>query len=159
MISLVRIVVALVSDAVRLVWLLFRPSAQIRAENLVLRKQLAQYIERGFKPRCVDAARRASLALLTRWFDWHDAIVIVRPRTILHWYRADWRWKCKSGRPPIPAELRCLIRRMGAENPLWGEERIASELLVKLGIGVSPRTVRVGTAHPYRQRRDSGSGH
>lgn len=31
---------------------------------------------------------------------------------------------------------------MARDNPLWGEERIASELLVKLGIGVSPRTVR-----------------
>jgi hypothetical protein len=30
---------------------------------------------------------------------------------------------------------------MAADNPLWGEERIANELLVKLGIRVSPRTV------------------
>ena len=145
MISQVRIVVVLVADAVRFVLLLLRPSAQIRAENLVLRKQLAQYIERGVKPHRVDAATRVSLALLTRWFDWHDAIVIVRPQTILRWHRADWRlfWrlKCKSGRPPIPAELRCLIRRMATENPLWGEERIANELRVKLGIRVSPRTV------------------
>jgi hypothetical protein len=31
---------------------------------------------------------------------------------------------------------------MGRENPSWGEERIANELLLKLGIQVSPRTVR-----------------
>jgi putative transposase len=31
---------------------------------------------------------------------------------------------------------------MARENSLWGEERIASELLVKLGIRISPRTVR-----------------
>jgi putative transposase len=30
---------------------------------------------------------------------------------------------------------------MASENPLWGEERIANELLVKLGIRMSPRTV------------------
>jgi putative transposase len=30
---------------------------------------------------------------------------------------------------------------MASENPLWGEERIANELLLKLGIRVSPRTV------------------
>jgi hypothetical protein len=30
---------------------------------------------------------------------------------------------------------------MAAENPTWGEERIANELKVKLGIRVSPRTV------------------
>jgi transposase InsO family protein len=31
---------------------------------------------------------------------------------------------------------------MANENPLWGEERIANELMLKLGIRVSPRTVR-----------------
>jgi hypothetical protein len=31
---------------------------------------------------------------------------------------------------------------MARENPVWGEERIANELLVKLGIQVSPRTLR-----------------
>jgi putative transposase len=40
---------------------------------------------------------------------------------------------------------------MARENPIWGEERIASELLVKLGIGVSPRTVR-----KYMPKRPNG---
>jgi transposase InsO family protein len=31
---------------------------------------------------------------------------------------------------------------MANENPIWGEERIANELLLKLAIRVSPRTVR-----------------
>jgi putative transposase len=31
---------------------------------------------------------------------------------------------------------------MAQDNPLWGEERIANELLLKLGVRVSPRTVR-----------------
>jgi len=48
----------------------------------------------------------------------------------------------KTGRPPIPPELRQLIRRTATESPLWGEERIANELLLKLGRRVSPRTVR-----------------
>ena len=63
----------------------------------------------------------------------------------MRWHRAGWRlfWRYKSrpGRPPIPLELRQLIRRMASDNPLWGEERIANELLVKLGIRISPRTV------------------
>jgi transposase InsO family protein len=65
---------------------------------------------------------------------------------MLRWHRAGWqlfwRYKSRPGRPPIPLELRQLIRRMATENPLWGEERIANELMVKLGIRVSPRTVR-----------------
>jgi hypothetical protein len=31
---------------------------------------------------------------------------------------------------------------MACNNPSWGEERIANELLLKLGLRVSPRTVR-----------------
>ena len=31
---------------------------------------------------------------------------------------------------------------MAHENPTWGQERIANELLLKLGLRVSPRTVR-----------------
>ena len=53
-----------------------------------------------------------------------------------------WRYKSRPGRPPLPLELRQLIRRMAVENPLWGEERIANELLLRLGVRVSPRTVR-----------------
>jgi putative transposase len=50
--------------------------------------------------------------------------------------------KSRPGRRPIPEEFRALIRRMANENHLWGEERIANELLLKLGIRISPRTVR-----------------
>jgi putative transposase len=90
----------------------------------------------------VDHATRVGLALFSRLFDWRDAVVIVQPSTIVRWHRLGWRrFKCRAGRPPIPPELRSLIRRLAAENALWGEERIANELLVKLGIGVSPRTV------------------
>jgi putative transposase len=74
----------------------------------------------------------------------------------VRWHRAGWRlfWRYKSrpGRPSIPVELRQLIRRMANENALWGEERIANELLVKLGIRVSPRTVR-----KYMPRQATGA--
>ena len=159
MVALARMVAGLVADAFKLVVLLFRSTGAIRAENLVLRKQLAQYMERGIKPRRVDFALRVSLALLTRLFDWRDVVVIVRPATIVRWHRSGWRlfwrFKCKLGRPPIPAELRALIRRMASENPVWGEERIANELLIKLGIRVSPRTVgKYMPKRPPGQSRD-----
>jgi hypothetical protein len=38
--------------------------------------------------------------------------------------------------------LQRLIVEMARANRTWGEERIAAELLVELGIQVSPRTVR-----------------
>lgn len=145
MTAFARIVLQLLADAVGLALLSVRPRRSLEAENLVLRRQLALFKERGVKPRRIDAATRASLALLSRLCDWRSCLMVVRPETVVRWHRAGWRllWRYKSrpGRPPIPLELRRLIRRMAVENPLWGEERIANELLVKLGIRVSPRTV------------------
>jgi putative transposase len=123
-----------------------RPRAALAAENLFLRRQLALYRERNVKARRADRLTRFTLAYLSRFFNWREALVIVRPRTLIGWHRAGflllWRWKSKPGRPSIPIELRRLIKRMAQDNPLWGEERIANELLLKLGIRLSPRTVR-----------------
>src|SRR5205814_10731474 len=47
-----------------------------------------------------------------------------------------------GSRPALRKEIRQLIARMVKENITWGEERIADELSLKLGICVSPRTVR-----------------
>ena len=71
----------------------------------------------------------------------------MKPETLIRWHRKGfrlfWRWKSRApGRPPIPADVQQLIATMAAANRTWGEERIAAELLVKLGIRVSPRTVR-----------------
>jgi hypothetical protein len=138
-------VLRLVADLSGLLVLAVRPRRSIEAENLVLRRQLALFKERGIKPRRIDAATRSSLAWLSRFCDWRSCVIVVRPETVVRWHRAGWRlfWRYKSRprRPPIPLELRQLIRRMASEKPLWGEERIANELLVKLGIRISPRTV------------------
>jgi transposase InsO family protein len=142
---LVKIARQLLADVLRFVIVALRPTRAVAAENLFLRRQLAMYVERGVKPRRPDVATRVSLALLSRLFDWRSSLIAVRPATLIRWHRAGfrllWRLKSRPGRPAIPVELRQLIRRMAAENPLWGEERIANELRLKLGIRVSPRTV------------------
>src|SRR5262244_3046201 len=132
-----------VAHFLRLCW---RPSAVLAAENLFLRKQLAFYQERHIKPRRATDAARFILVWLARWFDWRQALAMVQPETLTRWHRQGfrlfWRWKSTPGRPPIPAALQALIQRMARENPSWGEERIANELLLKLGLRVSPRTIR-----------------
>jgi hypothetical protein len=136
----------LIADFVVYLGLFVRRRKAIAAENLFLRRQLALYQERKVDPRRIDPATRITFALLSRFFNWRDALIVVQPKTLIRWHRAGfrllWHWKSKPGRPPIPAELRRLLREMSRDNSLWGEERIANELLVKLGIKVSPRTVR-----------------
>jgi putative transposase len=124
-----------------------RSRAQLAAENLFLRKQLALYQERKVKSRRADDATRIILAGLSRFLAWRRLLVIVKPEKLIRWHRKGfrlfWRWKSRApGRRRIPADVQRLIATMAAANRTWGEERIANELRLKLGIRVSPRTVR-----------------
>lgn len=146
LVHLVSRATRLLTDLAHLTTLSFRSRSALVAENLFLRKQLALYQEREVKPhRAVDATR-LFLVVLSKFFDWRSALVIVRPDTLIRWHRKGfrffWRWKSRPrGRPKLPANLRALIRGMAADNPTWGEARIADELLLKLGLSVSPRTI------------------
>ena len=146
LVQLTRTLLTLLVDAAHFLWLCLHSPTALAAENLFLRKQLALYQERQVAPRRATDAIRLALLWLGRWFDWRQALAIVQPATFLRWHRQGfrlfWRWKSTPGRRPIPADLQALIRRMARENPTWGEERIANELLLKLGLQVSPRTVR-----------------
>ena len=77
------ILIDLVTDMLRWLRLAFRSSQSIQVENLFLRRQLALYIERGVKPRRIDAATRIALTVLSRLFDWRDALAVVRPETLI----------------------------------------------------------------------------
>ncbi len=117
------------------------------AENRFLRKQLVLYLEHKVQPRRANDATRLTLVLLSRLFAWRQALAIVQPDTLIRWHRKGFRlfWRLKSrprGRPRLPIHLRDMIGEMAVNNPTWGEERIAAELLLKLGIRVSPRTIR-----------------
>jgi putative transposase len=129
-----------------LVRLALRSRTALIAENLFLRKQLTFYQERESRPRRLTNAARIWLVFWSRFFDWRFALTVVKPATLIGWHRRTfrlfWKWKSRPGRPRIPLDLRQLIGEMVRGNPTWGEERIAHELWLKLGIRISPRTVR-----------------
>jgi putative transposase len=86
-----------------------------------------------------------------------DTLVLVKPATVIGWHRKGfriyWRWRSpRSGRSKTSTEIRDLIRRMSAANPLWGAPRIHGELL-KLGVNISEATV--GRYLPRRPRTPS----
>jgi len=148
----VRILIGFATDLVQFVRASLRSRTGLAAENLFLRKQLALYRERQVKPPRASDSLRLTLVFLARWFAWREALTIVRPATLIRWHREAfrrfWRWRSRAGRPPLPRDLQGLIATMARENPTWGEERIAAELRLKLGIRVSPRTVRRYMARP-----------
>src|SRR5438876_11252493 len=142
----IRSVLAVFADLLTFFLLSFRSPAAVSAENLFLRKQLGLYVERKTKPRRATDAVRFTLAQLSRFFDWRNLLTVVQPDTLIRWHRKGFRlfWKRKSrpiGRLQIPVNLRELIIDMATSNVTWGEKRIAHELLLKLGIQISPRTV------------------
>jgi len=120
--------------------------SQLVAENLVLRQQLA-VLKRSVKRPRLTTADRALWALVSRWWPrWREALVIVKPATVVAWHRKGfrllWKWKSRKrgGRPKVNAEIRALVRQMAEANVGWGAPRIHGELL-KLGFEVSQATV------------------
>jgi hypothetical protein len=67
----------LLVDSIRFLRLCLRPAPVLAAENLFLRKQLAQYQARHVKPRRATNATRLVLVWLGRWFDWRQALAVV----------------------------------------------------------------------------------
>src|SRR5215470_7257364 len=120
LVQLPFILLTLLGDVVRFLRFCLRPPASLAAENLFLRKQLALYQERHVKPRRATNTTRLALVLLGRWCDWRQTLTIVQPATFTRWHRQGfplfWRWKSQTGRPPIPADLQALIRRMARDN-------------------------------------------
>src|SRR5258705_12830729 len=126
---------------------LFKSKSRLEAENAALRRQLIVLQRRVSGRGRLANGDRLFLVMLYRWFpSILKAITIIRPETLVGWHRAGfrryWRWKSRSlgGRPQIDADLPGLIRRMSADNPLWGAPRIHGELL-KLGFEVAQSSV------------------
>ncbi len=126
---------------------LVRSRRELVLENALLRQQLI-VLQRAAKRPALKGTDRGLLVLLaSRLHTWASALVIIQPDTVLRWHRQSFRlfWRRKStapaSTPRIPAETVALIRRIAAENRLWGAERIRGELL-KLGLRVSKRTIQ-----------------
>jgi len=123
-----------------------RSRRELALENLALRQQLAILHRKTKRPRLTQADRAFWVALCGRWPNWQNALLIVKPETVIGWHRKGfklyWTWKSRkrTGRPSIDAEIRTLIRRMARENPTWGAPRIHGELLM-LGFEVGEATV------------------
>ena len=56
-----------------------------------LRKQLALFQERKTNGRRADDSTRWLMSFLSQWFDWRNALVLVKPETLIRWHRKGFR--------------------------------------------------------------------
>src|SRR5712692_4477183 len=119
-----------------------RNRRDLALENLALRQQVAILRRQVRRPKLTLADRLFWVGLMRTWDGWKDSLILVRPETVIRWFREGfkWYWTRRSrrlvGRPGVDPELRSLVRTMAMANPLWGAPRIPGDLL-RLGFEVS----------------------
>jgi putative transposase len=104
-----------------------RARTALHLEILALRHQL-QVLQRSHRPRLrlANVDRWLWAWLSTAWTEWRTALVIVKPATVVAWHRQrfrlfwTWRSRRRTGRPPVSADVRGLIRAMSQEKPAVG---------------------------------------
>ncbi len=137
-----------------------RSRASLELELVALRHQVTVLRrQRPGRPRLFSTDRLLWVWLYRIWPQVLNAMVLVKPATVVQWHRKGFRlyWRCRSrhlGRPKMSTEIRDLIRRMSLANPL-GAPRIHGGLR-KLGIEVSQATV--GRYLPWRPKGPSRPG-
>ena len=112
---------------------LTRSRGEPLAENAFLRQQLI-VASRSAKRPSFRSHERGLLVLLARLIPgWSHALLLIKPETVLRWHREWFRlfWRRKSRsvglrEPRLAPDVIALIRRMAAENRLWGAERIGA---------------------------------
>ena len=118
--SLMRILLDMVSA-------IARSRANLAIENIALRQQVAALKRERPRPSLTDMDRLFWVALRERWSDWANALIIIKPETVVRWHQAAFKrhWARLSGpgnapgRPRVSNETRALIREMAADNPTY----------------------------------------
>ncbi|WP_292534208.1 integrase core domain-containing protein [Methylocystis sp.] len=150
--------ITILSALVSLLSFRVRSRASLELELVALRHQVTVlHRQRPGQLRLFSADRLLWVWLYRVWPQVLDAMVLVKPATVVQWHRKGfrlyWRWRSRRlGRPRASTEIRDLVRRMSLANPLWGVPRIHGELL-KLGIEISQATV--GRYLPWRPKAPS----
>jgi hypothetical protein len=132
----------LVLSLFRFVRLLLSGHVAVAMENAALRVQLVAFQRKRKRTALTSFDRLFWVGLSLLWTGWRAPLVYVRADTVVRWQRERFRrfWARRSrvnqrhrGRPATAVEIRRLIERMVAANPLWRAPRIHCELTM-LGI-------------------------
>ena len=160
---ILRALCELTRYTLRFGWVMVLPKARLAARVMAAESQLAIELNRsgGRKHRRqFTPAFRLLWVALTKLLDgWEDLVHLMKPETVKRWhsraFRSFWRWRSRSGRPPVSSEMQVLIRRLSRENPLWGPDRIRDMLLLLGYDAPCAETIRKYLVRPRKTRPPS----
>jgi hypothetical protein len=114
--------VAILSAVVLIFVFRFRSRAALELKLVALQHQLAVLRrQRPGRPQLSSLDRLLWVLLYRIWPQVIDAMVLVKPATVVEWHRRGfqlyWRWRSRApGRPRISPDIRDLIRQMSKAN-------------------------------------------
>lgn len=156
---ILRALFELAAYALRFGWMMVLPKARLAGRVLAAESQLAVELNRsgGQKRRRFSPAFRLLWVALSKLLDgWEELVHLMKPETVTRWHRKAfrlfWRWRSRSGRPPISQEMQQLIRRLSRDNPLWGPDRIQDTLLLLGYDAPCAETIRKYMVKPRKPR-------
>jgi hypothetical protein len=101
----------------------FRSRSNLSLEIVALHQQLSVLNRKRPRPRLRIGDRLFWVLLHRLWSGWENALILVKPETVVAWHRAGfslfWRFRSRSkncGRPKLSAEIRSAIKQMVEEN-------------------------------------------
>ena len=105
---------------------LVKNKREVILENALLRQQVIVLKRQVARPQLTAKDRGLLVLLASRVHDWKNALLLVKPETLLRWHRRGFRlfWRAKSTgqvrKPRISEETIALIQQMAVENRHWG---------------------------------------
>lgn len=101
---------------------LLRSRSELVTENALLRQQLIVAARKVKKPAFQRHERTLITLLAAVLPRWRDALLLVKPETVLRWhsegFRLLWRWKSRSTKTPV-----CLPRARALDATLLPGQR------------------------------------
>jgi hypothetical protein len=148
--SLLSILITTAGQGIQFLRLAVSSRAELSAEVLFLRKQLAFYQEHQVQPRKLTDAARFSLLLWSRLFNWRKALMIVKPETLIGWHRKGfklfWRWESRLKGVPRPEGIACGPWTAPPADPINQLHLLCAEAGRGWAVGRSDRTAAARTS-------------
>jgi putative transposase len=138
--------VTLASAVVAYLRTLFVPRHKLALEAAALRQQLSVFKRKQPRPKLDPLDRLFWIVLRRLWDGWSEALIVVRPETVVSWHRAGfrrfWRWRtCRA----LASRMRRTARDSAIHLIIWRRSSTASR---RQSVSTDSQSTFSISAHP-----------